>query len=349
MRPRVALLAAAILAMPARALAAEEPNRVAFRLEYTPRPGCMDREGFEIVLRSEFGYAVVQDDARALVRVEVKRNGATLEAHVSARDESGVERWPAVIPTPLDCRELMQDAAYSIALNLGKWELQKQPTPEWLLRRPLAEVGVPPPSPPPRAFVALVSPAPSWVRRPLFAQVPVSEPAERAQTHAMRFEFGLAGFIAPHGLPAVGFGGGIFAALRWPRFSLAAEGRGMTSLVGDAGGLPINAVMWLGILAPCFETRIRLSFCLLGSAGRVYYTRDSRDTPVDTRAFTAMVGVRVGYSWQPIEHLTVRPFVDGLLPLYDGPFEVRQRGTLLSKVSIEPLLAFGIMLAFDGS
>jgi hypothetical protein len=342
MRPRVALIAAAILAMPARSLAVEEPNRVAFRLEYTPRPGCMDRAGFEIVLRSEFGYAVVQDDARALVRVEVKRNGAMLEAHVSARDANGVERWPAVIPTPLDCRELMQDAAYSIALNLGKWELQKQPTPEWLFRRPLAEVHAPAPSPPTREFVALV-------RTPPAAEVGPGETSPSVQDQGVRWELGGAGLVVPYGLPAVGFGGGVSVALRWPRFSLAGEMRVVASLAGEVASVPANAVTWLGLLAPCVETRIRLSLCLLGSAGRVYYLPEPEYSKVDLRAFAAMLGARIAYGWKATDNLTLRPFVDVLLPLYDAPFEVRRREVLVRKDSIGPLLTFGVGLVFDGS
>jgi hypothetical protein len=349
MRPGVAILAAAILAMPARALAAEEPNRVAFRLEYTPRPGCIDRETFvNEWLVGEFGHDVVLDDARAFVRVTVKRNGARPEAHVSAFDEKGVEHWHIVIPTTVDCRELMQDVAYSMATNLGKWDLKKQPVPEWLLRwAPLAEVGTPAPSPPPRAFVAMLPPAPRLVRRPMLAQVPASEPAEGTRAQEMRFEFGLAGFIAPSGLPAVGFGGSFIAALRWPRFSLMAEGRGLASLVGDPGGFPTNAVMWLGALAPCVETRLRVSICLLGSAGRVYYVTDALAKHVDTRAFTALLGARIGYGWQPTKTLTVRPFIDGMLPLWDGLLEIEQRGVVKKKLSIGPMLNIGVMFTLD--
>ncbi|MDC3952605.1 hypothetical protein KEG38_02055 [Polyangium jinanense] len=151
--PRAAALAPLLclsLLLLAPVSAGEEPNRVAFRFEYTPPRtirGCMGREDFIMWLASGFGYPVVRDDARALVRVELTRKGREIEAHVSASDEQGVERWQAVIPTPLDCRELVQDAAYAIALNLGRWELRKQPVPAWLLLRPLIEVGSPAPSP----------------------------------------------------------------------------------------------------------------------------------------------------------------------------------------------------------
>jgi hypothetical protein len=345
MRPSVAILAAAILAMPARALAAEkeEPNRVAFRLDYTPRPGCMAREAFATALSSEFGYEVVQDDARALVRVEVKRNGAVLEAHVSARDERGVERWPAVIPSPLDCRELLQDAAYSIALNLGKWELSNQPTPEWLFRRPLPEVGTPAPSPRAREFLALV-------RMPPVAEIGPGEPSPSSEDSGVRWELGAAGLVVPYGLPAAGFGGGVSVGLRWRRFSIAGEMRGVASLVGDVGVLPASAVMWSGLVAPCLETHIRLSICGLVSIGRMYYKTDARAAHVDSRAVVGTLGLRIGYNWQPWTRLTVRPFVEGMLALVDGPLEAKQRGVVVSKQSpIGPLLGFGISLAFDVS
>lgn len=185
------------------------------------------------------------------------------------------------------------------------------------------------------------------MRRPVLAQVSASGPAENAQAQAMRFELGLAGFVAPTGLPAVGFGGSIFAAFRWPRFSLMAEGRGMASLMGDVGWSYANAVMWLGVLAPCVETRLRLSLCLLGSAGRVYYTTDALAMHVDRRAFTALMGARIGYGWQPTEKMTVRPFIEGMLPLWDGPLEIKWRGVVRKGLSIGPLLSLGLMLSFD--
>jgi hypothetical protein len=185
------------------------------------------------------------------------------------------------------------------------------------------------------------------MRRRVLAQVPASEPEETSQAEAMRFEFGVAGFVAPSGLPAVGFGGSLFAALRWPRFSLMAEGRGMGSLVGDPGGFPTNAVMWLGVLAPCVETRLRVSLCFLGSAGRVYYGTDALARHVDRRAFTALMGARIGYNWQPTDRLTVRPFIDGMLPLWDGSLEIKQRGMVRKGLSIGPLLSLGLMVGFD--
>jgi hypothetical protein len=341
MRPGVAILAAAILAMPARALGAEqEPNRVAFRLEYKSRPGCMDREAFALALSSEFGYDVVRDDARTLVRVEVKRNGAALEAHVSARDESGVERWPAVIPSLLDCRELIQDAAYSIALNLGKWELSDQPPPEWLLRWPLARVGKPAPSPPTREFMALI-------QVPLVTEI---GPSPSEQDRGVRWELGAAGLVVPYGLPAAGFGGGVSVGLRWPRFSITGEMRGVASLVGDVGVLPASAAILSGLVAPCLETHMRLSICGLLSVGRVYYKTDIMAAHVDSRAIVGALGLRIAYNWQPLTRLTVRPFFEGMFALGDGPLEAKQKDIVVSKQSpIGPLLVAGMVLAFDVS
>ncbi|UQA61833.1 hypothetical protein [Polyangium aurulentum] len=345
MRPGVAILVAAILAMPASALAVGESNGVAFRFEYAPRPGCMGRDDFvDTWLRAAFGGEVVKDDARALVRVEIRRNGTHPEAHVAAFDENGVEHWRAVIPTEIDCRELIQDTAYSLSANLGQWDLKRQPVPEWLLYRKPVDVRTPALSPRPRAFMALVPPAPPiWLRKPLLGQV-------QAQDSGPRWEVGAAGFVVPLGLPAVGFGGGISVGLRWPRFSLAGEVRGIASLVGDVGAIPASAILWSGLVAPCAETAVRLSICGVGSVGRIYYRTDPRDTPIDTRSIMVMLGLRLAYNWQPLTRLTIRPFFEGMLALDDGPLEAKHRGVVVSKQSpLGPLLIVGTVLAFDGS
>ncbi|UQA57035.1 hypothetical protein [Polyangium aurulentum] len=328
MRPGVAILAAAIFAISARALAAEqEPNRVAFRLDYTPRPGCIDRETFATTwLSGEFGQDVVFDDARALVQVTVKRTGRRPEAHVSAFDEKGAEHWQAVIPTTADCRELMQDVAYSIATNLGKWDLKKQPVPEWLLRwAPHAAVGTPAPSPPPRAFVAMLPPAPRLLRRPVLAQVLASGPEASVQ-HA-RLEFGASGLVVPYGVPAIGLGGGVFVTGRWGALSASAEFRGITTPTGNVRGLPFRTVILAGLADVCIQAREWLGLCGAVGAGRIGLEFNQPFALNDSAAALLMVGPRI--TVRVVEFARVGRFGlfgEAMVPLSQHRFRVNVAG-----------------------
>lgn len=352
MRPGLAILAAAILALPARALAAEqEPNRVAFRLEYTPRPGCIDRETFvDDWLAGEFGDAVVFDDARAFVRVAVKRNGPRPEAHVSAFDEKGVEHWHIVIPTRVDCRELMQDVAYSMATNLGKWDLKKQPVPAWLLRwAPLPEVGTPAPSPPPRAFVAMLPPAPRLVRRPVLAQVPASDPQAK-QADGPRWELGASAFVAPYGLLGVGLGGGLSLSGRWHAFSIAAELRGLSTTEFALAGVQTRTTMWFGLVAPCFDTRLYVVVCGLGSVGRIGYSAAPSLQQSDPTALAIMIGARLGGRWRASDRIVIEGFGEAMVPLGASQFQVKQANNISNSQSLGAvMLTAGLAVAFDVS
>jgi hypothetical protein len=349
MRLAAALLAAAILAMPARAFAVGEPNGVAFRFEYTPRPGCMGREDFaDTWLRAAFGGEVVRDDARALVRVVIKRNGNLPEAHVWAFDEKGVERWQAVIPTEIDCRELIQDTAYALGANLGKWHLKRQPTPDWLLYQRPVEVGAPAPLPPVRAFVALVPPVPSWARVPVTAQVQHAT-GEGTREKDVRFEFGASGLVVPFGLPAVAFGGSLFVAARYSIFSGLAEFRGVGAIPREIGFISAQSVMWSGLGGLCADARAWLGFCGLLSGGRLGVSFDAPGRRVDWAANVLMMGGRI--QAMPYDNSTVgvRLFVEALVPLR-API-IRHASSTASTITWEmptPLVTAGGALRFWG-
>ncbi|MDI1450642.1 hypothetical protein [Polyangium sp. 6x1] len=343
------LLCLALL-VPATASADDDLNRVAFRFDYTPPRtirGCMGREDFIMWLASGFGYSVVRDDARALVRVELKRDGREIEAHVSALDEHGAERWKAVIPTPLDCRELVQDAAYAIALNLGRWELRKEPTPEWLLLRPQIEVGSPAPSPALRPFVAYDDDGPLRQRTPdPFYQVTTipAPPTNPSESQGPMFEVGATVLVVPYGLPAVGFGGAGTLALRWPRFSILGEMRGVTSLEATAIGTTVTrATIWSGVFGLCANARIGLHFCGVASLGRLFYSTNDEFTFTDPIAFNAMLGARAGGTWRVADSFALRGFVEGMVPLGDNRLRIDRPGEPLLLEPTKGLL-FGIGL-----
>jgi hypothetical protein len=353
MRPGVAILAAAILAMPARALAAEqEPNGVAFRLEYTPRPGCIDRETFANEwLVGEFGQEVVFDDARAFVRVTVKRKGPRPEAHVSAFDEKGVEHWHIVIPTTIDCRELMQDVAYSMAINLGKWDLKKQPAPEWLLRwAPLPEVGTPASSPRPRAFVAMLPPAPRLTRRPVLAQVATSEPAQGTQAQDGRWAVGGTIVAAPYGLPGVGLGGGLFVARQWPLVSTGVELRALGTLPAELGKVPVRAGFTFSVLGKlCFDTRIHISACGVLGGGTANIAFGAPLRRLDSTVAFGLGGVRVAVFLPEFSKRTrIGAFGELLAPIGNSPLQVSYRGrTTVAWELTAPILMAGFSIGID--
>ncbi|UQA59972.1 hypothetical protein [Polyangium aurulentum] len=338
-------MAAAIFAMPARALAAEEPNRVAFRLEYTPPRtvrGCLGREDFTMWLASRFGYEVVRDDARALVHVEVKQAGRTTEAHVSARDEKGVERWKAVIPTDLDCRELIQDTAASIGSNLGNWHLTHERVPEWLLYRRPVEVGMPAPSPPVRAFMALLPPMRSWVRNPVLARV--AETPESTQDAGARWEVAAAFLVSPYGLPTVGLGGGASVTLRWPAVFITGELRGMSTIATRAGGEPLRTTLWSGLVGPCREVGLRLAVCGLVSVGRLSARFDSPLERIDSAALSVMLGGRLSLDLVRFAGpVTLRLFGDAMIPLGQSRISVTTgaKSTIVAEADT-PFVVVGI-------
>lgn len=310
------LLGLALVAVPARASAVEE---VAFRLDYKPVPGCMKLDTLALFLEGDFGYRVVHDDARALVRITVKGSGRKMEAHVSALDDAGIERWQAVVPGPIDCRELMQDTAYAISLNLGKWELKKQAVPAWLLRRPTIEVGSPAPSPPMRTFAAFDDGGPLRVRTPdpLYATATTTtEPAA-----GPRWELGGAALFVPYGLPRVGFGGSAAVSVTWTRFSLGGEVRALASLAQERID-PERTLLLSGLVVPCLETSWSLAACAAVSIGRTTYLGENA-TYAENRALAISLGPRLAYNIKISERFRLRPFAETLFAIGENPLTIK--------------------------
>ncbi|MDI1428201.1 hypothetical protein [Polyangium sorediatum] len=342
-----------LILAPARALAGDEPNRVAFRFDYTPPRtirGCMGRDDFIMWLASGFGFPVVRDDARALVRVELKRKGREIEAHVSALDEHGAERWNAVIPTPLDCRELVQDAAYAIALNLGRWELQKQPAPEWLLLRPQIEVGLSAPSPSLRSFIAYDDDGPLRRRTPdPFYEVTTvpAPPTNPTESQGPKWELGAAGLFAPYGLPRIGFGGSAAVSVTWSRFSLGGEVRVLASLVQENID-PEQTLLLSGLVVPCLETSWSFAACAPISVGRAAYLGEGA-TYVESDALAVSLGPRFAYNFKVTERLRLRPFVEALFAVGGNPLTVKlQNGDTRVHQPLAPVFVHaGIVVLID--
>jgi hypothetical protein len=286
----------------------------------------MSRAKLVIFLRSEFGYDVVQDDARALVRVEVKRRGATLEAHVSAQDAEGNEQWPAVIPTPLDCRELMQDAALSIAMNLGRWKERKKPVPRWLLYKepPEITIGSPAKPAPVRALISLLPPA-------LPARVGAASPAwsePKEPKSELQLEAGASAFVVPYGLPGVGFGGGVFVTARWPFISAAVEMRGLSTLDVDLSGVPTQTTLWSGHTALCLNLRDRVDLCGAFSGGRLSASWDAPVQRQDAISMILMAGGRLSVMpYRLPGPVILRLFGEAMVPLGRSLIEISSRVT----------------------
>ena len=313
------LLGFALVITSARESAAEE---VAFRLDYQPVRGCMDRDTLALFLEGDFGYRVVHDDARALVRITLKGGGRKMEAHVSALDDAGVERWQTVIPGPIDCRELMQDTAYAISLNLGKWEMKKEVAPSWLLRVPEIEVGTAAPSPPVRPFVAYDDDAPLRRRTldPFYRVETTTEPSPAPAEQGLAgptWAVGASALFVPGGLPGLGVGGGLSLDARWRLWSVGVEFRGMGTWEQEVGVVPIQATTWAGLGVGCVTPHERFGLCGIGGAGRLSVTYTNEISPIDWSDTLAWAGARATFFMYRGERMSIALFGEVLAPLQE--------------------------------
>ncbi|MDC0748710.1 hypothetical protein [Polyangium mundeleinium] len=350
MRHFSVLLGLALITAPALASANEE---VSFRLDYQPARGCMDRDTLVLFLEGDFGYRVVRDDARPLVRIALKGSGRKMEAHVSASDDAGVERWQAVIPGPIDCRELMQDTAYAISLNLGKWELKKQEAPSWLLRVPEFEVGTAAPSPPLRPFVAYDDDGPLRRRTldPFYRVETTSEPPPPTPTEqglaGPTWAVGASALFVPAGLPGIGAGGGLSLDARWRLWSVGVEFRGMGTWEQEVGVVPVQAATWAGLGIGCVTPHERFGLCGMGGGGSLNVTYTTEISPVDWSDTLVWAGARATFFMYRGERMSVALFGEVLAPLQETKVLMRSTSGELILWRTGALWTLGISPRFE--
>ncbi|MDC3952354.1 hypothetical protein KEG38_00745 [Polyangium jinanense] len=254
---RAAALAAALLALALpRAAAAEPAPKIAFRLDLQALPGrgCPTAEEFGLILAAEFGYLLVRDDARATLRIETHPNGNKLDAVITVPDPESNGEWRRVL-TQGDCRELLYDVAVLVSIAFGPRAWRGSEPPPWLVAPVDFEVGRPVLDfEPSSAIVKLLHPVEEEAYEPVVvvSKEPLPRPIE--DKPPFKVEAALGPAVMLHGLPGVAVGGNGLLGLRWRRFAVAAELRGLITPASGIGDheLPGRASVWAASALPCY-------------------------------------------------------------------------------------------------
>jgi len=305
---RVVAVAAACAALTfSGSAAAEAPPQIAFRLDYQaklPGRGCPSADEFGLILAGEFGYLLVRDDAAATLRVETRTNRKTIEAELSAPNPAGEGEWRRVI-TSRDCRELVYDAATLVRIRFGPGGWDGDEPPPWLLAPPRFEVELPAlRMVMPAAFVdamagessgAPLSPwegtSPPWVRRE-------PEPAAQEET-PLQMEGALGPAMAPYGLPGVAVGGSGLIGLRWRRFALGLDVRGLVTPalgIGDPPAPGRTSVVNIALLG-CGVARF-IDLCAVVNGSRLNFDLDKVGQLQSADTASLGFGGRIAARWQ---------------------------------------------------
>lgn len=310
--PRRLAALAAVLAclLLAPAAFAEAAPKIAFRLDYQPPAGadCPSAEALALMLAGEFGYTVIRSDVSPVVLVEIKRSRKGLQAAITGPNPTGSgEAWHGKTDPRSTCGELAYDIAYAVKLGLGPsaWGSEE-----------------PPPSLAAPAEIAVARPEIHRfeLREPEILAVlapgdnaPQAGPAPSAETSPLLAELALGPVVSPLGLPSVGFGGGGQLGLRWRRFALAFEARGLATPTEPVGprNRPVRASQISGSLAPCIRASI-IDVCLGMALSRTAMSTGGPATPGIADGFNVGLAGRIAARWHFASRFALLGYVDGV-------------------------------------
>ncbi|UQA57133.1 hypothetical protein [Polyangium aurulentum] len=251
---------------------AKEPSR---RLKYVRTRGtevCPDEGYLRASVRAELGYEPFDDNAPGSMIVTVTRTPKELEAVIEKRDENGeVVNTPKKLTAPSwRCDQLIDRVAFMISAIYRPIVID---LPE--RASPSATVAPPPspatqmPAPPPK----LAPPA------PLPSRTAPSQPSA-GQTRSPwvpKLSFSLDGGVSFRSAPGAAPSFTLGAGFRWPRFSIAAEGR-----YDPAGSDGARRAMQVGVAAlPCVHQPLPVGGLVLPGCMFVQATRISADADSD--------------------------------------------------------------------
>jgi hypothetical protein len=258
---------------------AEPPPRVSTRLDLRLGPGVSECPGEER-LRQEvslrMGYDPFDPGARRAVSISIERRGGELVGTAVFLDEAGQPMDSRVLTTPATtcgCWSLVTYLAVAIAIPIAP------------LRAPEDAAG--PPAPPPIPAPPACPPPPVPRARP---ESPSAARAQEPRRPArLALEAGAGGLLG-WGPTAQAVGGGfVFFGLRWPKLSVALEGRGQppATAAGD-NGAALDLSLTTGAALLCFHEGIVFA-CGAGQIGSLRLSRKPGDG--DAHApFTALGG-----------------------------------------------------------
>lgn len=299
MRARAALLAVVLALRAGPALADSLPRSM--RLEYTRGPGaerCPDEQSFRDVTESRMSYPPFLPEAFARLVVTLTRKGQQFQGRVELRDGDETLLWERDLGPLPSCADLLVGLGVSTAIHL---DLVPAPTPapaeqtEPKARPMESEAPAKPPS-------ELKSPSPvKW-------SPPIAPLAARQLFAGGGLAVGL--FVAPR--PA--FGLTLDAGIRWPKLSLALEGR-VYLPAQSVGAEPDSALVTTSRLngAIVFCSYLTTWFgCGLGEAG-VLWAKVNTNPPFTGSRLYAAGGGRLGKEFPLFRPLTARLSGDVLM------------------------------------
>ncbi|MRG90354.1 hypothetical protein [Polyangium spumosum] len=294
---RLASLAAVLFGLTLAPPALAAKPKIAFRLEYappTPPEGCPDAEELAFMLAGEFGYMVVRTDVSPVVRVEVHRVGRAFEAELWGPDAAdGAEAWHGKTDAQGTCRELAYDIAALVRARLGPGAWGHEDPPAHLAAPPEVEVQRPELRPvAPRLPESL-----SYLLPPALASVVTSPEATDEPPVQVEASLGVA--ASPYGLPSFGLGGNGMLAVRWKRFALAGDVRGLITPASGIGEpeAPGRASLTTFALLGCATPKM-FDVCAVVNASRLNFDLDPSSQLQSADAFSMGFGGRVAARWQ---------------------------------------------------
>jgi len=284
--------------------------RIAVRLDYQsvdPSHGCPTSDELGFMLAAEFGYPIVREDARGTLTVAVRVVDDKYEAELSAPNPlGGDEAWRWTTDKQMTCRELGYDVATVVGIALGPRAWTNGEPPETLVA-PLPKVDVGTSMifrEPPRLLAKYLSTAPR-------TNVETTPPTNTETP--VQVEAALGAAVTPYGLPSVAIGGSGFLALRWTRFALALDVRGVITPVKGIGerDVPGRTQLWTFSLLPCACAHV-LDVCGIASLSTMRFEFDAVLAARVVDNSSLGIGAREASSstWRKLIRVVCAPAID---------------------------------------
>jgi hypothetical protein len=246
-------MAAVLLAFGPRAARAADPPRINVRLSYLRGPGaqsCPPEQALHDEVATRMGYDPFTPDAPDRIVATLTRSTRGLVATVERFDSKGIPQWDPKTYDPLNvpCGQLVRAMGIYISyrflplvapLPSETPSLLTPPAPSAASSSVAPPAPSPPPPPPPEA------PPPSPV-----------PPSPAAPRRAYRVELGLSPLVAFGFAPRPTVAGALHVGLRWPSFSIAAEGRADAPASSSPDPLPsatLGTLMVGGSVVPTWH------------------------------------------------------------------------------------------------
>ncbi|MDC3984552.1 hypothetical protein [Polyangium jinanense] len=307
---RLLLLAAATCALALASSAAAAPkHKIAFRLDYDApdaSTGCPDTEELALMMAAEFGYVVVRTDVSTVLHVDVRRVGKDFEAELSAPDPSGNgKEWRWRTDKQGTCRELAYDMASLVRLAFGPRAWGSETPPPVLAAPPDIEVGRPEIHPVAfrmPEFLAMIAPGSAGPTSP---GSPEGTPVQVSAA--------LGPVVSLLGLPSVAVGGQGMVDVRWPRFALAADMRGVVTPASGIGprDIPARTSFWSGTILPCARASI-LDICGAAAIGRMTFHLEKPGSLSVSDGLLVGFGLRLAARWNFAQRYSLLFFGEGI-------------------------------------